>query len=114
MRGIRKYMRVLALLALIGSLLPLRAAADEPNPFQENISVPLEEVTVCGSDTPDCRRLNCMELCLAEGEDPLDCPSYCILHTKNLSPGERDDLDLAIFKAKRPTTVQRLSQIFAD
>ena len=45
-----------------------------------------DEATICGSDSVECRKVSCMEQCLATGEDPLECPSYCILEAKSAKP----------------------------
>lgn len=60
----------------------------------------LEDATVCGSETNDCRKVSCMEMCVQGGEDPMECPSYCILEARDLSPNDRYDLHSAFLKTQ--------------
>lgn len=41
-----------------------------------------DDATICSTDTNECRKVNCMDQCLALGEDPLECPAYCILEAR--------------------------------
>lgn len=46
-------------------------------------AMPIEEAKICGGANQNCERITCLDLCLSEGEDPLDCPLYCNIFTEN-------------------------------
>lgn len=71
----------------------------------------LEDATVCGNETSSCRKMSCLELCLADGEDPMECPSVCILTARKGSPAERYNLNFAIAEAKAAPTLKQLCQV---
>jgi|LakMenEpi03Aug12_release.lakeMendotaPanAssembly.Ray.scaffolds.fasta_scaffold722577_1 hypothetical protein len=43
----------------------------------DSLSDTLEAVTVCPSEEMGCQKKSCLEMCLDEEEDPLDCAEYC-------------------------------------
>jgi hypothetical protein len=45
-----------------------------------------DEATICGAESVECRKVSCMDECLATGEDPMECPAYCILEAKTAAP----------------------------
>ena len=74
----------------------------------------LEDTTVCGNESNHCKKVSCLELCLAEGEDPMDCPAVCILQARRGSPTKRYDLNLAVTQTEATATSKQLCQIGAN
>lgn len=72
--------KYIALLFVLAASLAANSYADEMEAMEWDDS--LEEATVCASDTAECRKVSCIEQCIQTGEDPMECPSYCILEAK--------------------------------
>lgn len=50
------------------------AALDTP---LDSSGYDLEEISVCAKETPGCRRESCLDICVEQEADPMECPALC-------------------------------------
>lgn len=48
--------------------------ADEPIDLQD---FDLDTISVCPADAPSCPKESCLDICVEQMEDPMDCPYLC-------------------------------------
>ena len=53
------------------------------SPLHAAALIPSDELEICSSPAPECQAVSCIDQCLREGEDPLECPETCNIQAVN-------------------------------